>query len=207
VLPPGSGLSFFRVDGSAQDPVRGIARGVGALWWLWLAFGIFWIAVAFVVLQFDRASITTVGVLIGFMFLVAGFQQLFIAMFAEGWVRWLLIIFGTLLLIAAVLAFIEPKNTFAGVADILGFIFLLIGVFWTIQALAERAVNPLWWIGLIAGIAMVILGFWTAGQFFIDKAYLLLVFAGIWALFNGVTDIVRAFQIRALAKALEEAAT
>ena len=157
------------------------------------------------VLQFDQASITTVGVLIGFMFMFAGFQQLFIAMFAEGWARWVLMIFGVLLLIAAVLSFIEPENTFAGVADILGFIFLLIGVFWTIQALAERAMNPLWWISLIAGIAMII-GFWTAGQFFIDKAYMLLVFAGIWALFHGVTDIIRAFQIRAFAKALEDAA-
>jgi uncharacterized membrane protein HdeD (DUF308 family) len=167
------------VDASAQDPARAIARAVGALWWVWLAFGVFWIAVAFVVLQFDQASITTVGVLIGFMFLFAGFQQLFIAIFAEGWPRWVLMIFGVLLLIAAVLSFVEPKNTFAGVADILGFIFLLIGVFWTIEALAERAMNPLWWISLIAGI---------------------------WALFHGVTDIIRAFQIRAFAKALEQAA-
>ena len=195
------------MDASVDDPVRGLARAVGALWWLWLAFGIFWIAVAFVVLQFDQASITTVGVLIGFMFLFAGFQQLFIGMFAEGWARWVLMIFGVLLLIAAVLTFIEPKNTFAGVADILGFIFLLIGIFWTIEALAERGMNPLWWISLIAGIATVIIGFWTAGQFFIDKAYLLLVFAGIWALFHGVTDLIRAFQIRAFAKALDEAAT
>ena len=186
--------------------MRALARAVGTLWWVWLAFGIFWIAVAFVVLQFDQASITTVGVLIGFMFLFAGFQQLFIAVFADGWARWVLMIFGVLLLIAAVLSFIEPENTFAGVADILGFIFLLIGVFWTIEALAERAMNSLWWISLIAGIATVILGFWTAGQFFIDKSYLLLVFAGIWALFHGVTDLIRAFQIRAFAKALEQAA-
>ena len=45
---------------------------------------------------------------------------------------------------------------------------------------------------------MTTLGFWTSGQFFIHKAYLLLVFAGIWALMQGVTDIVRAFQIRKL---------
>jgi uncharacterized membrane protein HdeD (DUF308 family) len=35
-----------------------------------------------------------------------------------------------------------------------------------------------------------------------EKAYTLLVFAGIWALFHGVTDIVRAFQIRAVADTL-----
>ena len=43
---------------------------------------------------------------------------------------------------------------------------------------------------------MILLAFWTSGQFFIEKAYVLLVIAGIWALMQGVTDIIRAFQIR-----------
>lgn len=43
---------------------------------------------------------------------------------------------------------------------------------------------------------MLVLAFWTSGQFFIEKAYMLLVFAGIWALMHGFTDIVRAFQFR-----------
>jgi hypothetical protein len=34
----------------------------------------------------------------------------------------------------------------------------------------------------------------------------LLVFAGIWAMFHGVNDIFRAFQIRELGKAAREAA-
>ena len=58
--------------------------------------------------------------------------------------------------------------------------------------------NELWWFGLISGVAMVILAFWTAGQFFIEKQYVLLVFAGIWALFHGVGDLIRAFAIRKL---------
>jgi hypothetical protein len=45
-----------------------------------------------------------------------------------------------------------------------------------------------------------VLAFWTGGQFFIDKAYVLLVFAGIWAMFHGVGDILRAFQLRELGK-------
>jgi uncharacterized membrane protein HdeD (DUF308 family) len=191
------------VAASVNDPVRAIARGIGRLWWLWLAFGIFWIAVAFVVLQFDRASITTVGVLLGAIFLAAGLQQLFIAVFAVGVARWVLMGFGVLLLAAAIISFVQPEATFAGVADVLGFIFMVIGVFWTIQAMVERELNPLWWVGLITGIAMIILGFWTAGQFFIDKAYVLLVFAGIWAIFHGTTDLIRAFQIRRIAKLLE----
>ena len=45
---------------------------------------------------------------------------------------------------------------------------------------------------------MTVLAFWTAGQFFIEKAYVLLVFAGIWALMEGVGDIIRAFALREL---------
>ena len=111
---------------------------------------------------------------------------------------WLYGLFGVLFVLAAVISFISPENTFAAIADMLGFLFLLVGVFWIIQAFATREVNELWWLGLIAGILMVILAFWTGGQFFIEKAYVLLVFAGIWALMQGVTDIVRAFQIRKL---------
>ena len=56
-----------------------------------------------------------------------------------------------------------------------------------IRAFLERAINPLWWMGLISGILMTALAFWTSGQFFIHKAYVLLVFAGIWALMQGIT--------------------
>ena len=49
--------------------------------------------------------------------------------------------------------------------------------------------NELWWLGLLAGILMIVLAFWTGGQFFIDRVYVLLIFAGIWALMQGVTDM------------------
>jgi uncharacterized membrane protein HdeD (DUF308 family) len=176
------------------DPFRRMAD----LWWLWIITGVFWIVVALVVLQFDQASITTVGVLVGIMFLVSGLQQFFMGSLAGGAMQWILWIFAVLFVIAGVIALIRPKETFAGIADILGFLFLLVGLFWLIEAFTERDANELWWFGLIAGVAMIILAFWTGGQFFIEKQYVLLVFAGIWALFHGVGDLIRAFQIRSL---------
>jgi hypothetical protein len=38
----------------------------------------------------------------------------------------------------------------------------------------------------------------TSGQFFIEKAYVLLVLAGVWAMLHFVTDLVRALQERSL---------
>jgi uncharacterized membrane protein HdeD (DUF308 family) len=171
------------------------ARRIAGLWWLWLVVGVAWIIASLVILQFDRASITTVGIIIGIMFVAAAAQQFVLVAVAES-LRWLWAIFGVLFLIAGVICFATPENTFAGMADILGFLFLTVGVWWTIRGFMERDANPIWWLGLIGGLLMVVLAFWTSGQFFIEKAYTLLVFAGIWALMQGVTDIVRAFAIR-----------
>ena len=71
-----------------------------------------------------------------------------------------------------------------------------------VRSFLERPINPFWWIGLISGVLMTIMAFWTAGQFFIERAYILLVFAGIWALMEGVSIIVRAFEIRRLRETL-----
>jgi uncharacterized membrane protein HdeD (DUF308 family) len=181
------------ITGGERRALEGISR----LWWLWLVFGVAWLLVGLVILQFDQASVNTVGVILGFMFLGTATQQLTIAVLAER-LKWLYAIFGVLFLGAAVISFISPENTFAAIADILGFLFFIVAVFWLVQAFASREVNELWWIGLISGILMLILAFWTGGQFFITKAYVLLAFAGIWALMHGTTDIVRAFQIRKL---------
>ena len=57
-------------------------------------------------------------------------------------------LFGVLFVIAGVIAFISPENTFAAIADILGFLFLIVGLFWILQAFMERDENEVWWLGL-----------------------------------------------------------
>jgi uncharacterized membrane protein HdeD (DUF308 family) len=189
-----------RPDADGPPALEEVGIALSRLWWLWLVFGFFWILVALVILQFDQASITTVGVLIGIMFMISGFQQFALGSFVGGWLQLVMWFFGVLFVIAGVIALISPENTFAAIADILGFLFLIVGAFWIVRAFGERDVNQLWWFGLISGVAMIVLAFWTGGQFFIDKAYVLLVFAGIWAMFQGVNDIFRAFQLRELGK-------
>jgi uncharacterized membrane protein HdeD (DUF308 family) len=178
---------------------RDALKGVSKMWWVWLLLGILWTIAAVVILQFDQASITTVGVIIGIMFLGASAQQ-FMLMSVADHMKWLFGLFGVLFLGAAVISFISPENTFAAIADILGFLFLLVGIFWIIEAFSAREVNELWWLGLVAGILMIALAFWTGGQFFIEKTYVLLVFAGIWALMEGIINIVRAFTVRRIGR-------
>ena len=49
----------------------------------------------------------------------------------------------------------RPEKTFAGFADILGLVFLMIGLLWTVQAFTERPLNDVWRLGLISGSLMV----------------------------------------------------
>jgi uncharacterized membrane protein HdeD (DUF308 family) len=175
----------------AVEGLRGKVSELTGYWWVWLVSGIAWLIVSLVLLQFDDASVTTIGLLFGLIFLLATVAES---------LRWLWALFGVLFVIAAVVCFVNPEETFAGIADMLGFLFLLLGIWWMVRAFTERPLNPLWWLGLISGILMTCMAFWTAGQFFFEKAYILLVFAGIWALMQGMTDIVRAFQVRELHK-------
>ena len=191
--------SKFEVPGVRA--VREGARELTGRWWVLLVAGIAWVAVALVVLQFDQASVTTVGVLVGLMILGVGIENIAVARLDVP-MRWVWALFGGVFLVSAFVCFANPTDTFAGLADTLGFLFLIVGVWWMVRAFLERAINPLWWIGLISGILMTGLAFWTSGQFFIHKAYVLLVFAGIWALMQGVTNIVRAFVVRGLREQL-----
>jgi Short repeat of unknown function (DUF308) len=181
--------------------LRDSARKLTGYWWVLLVVGIAWVAVALVVLQFDSASVTTVGILVGLMFLALGIENVALATLDVP-VRWAWALFGGLFIVSAIVCFANPTSTFASLADMLGFLFLIVGVWWMVRSFLERAINPLWWLTLISGILMTALAFWTSGQFFIHKAYVLLVFAGIWALLQGITTIVRAFEIRAVREAL-----
>lgn len=190
----GSGRSSGVVEDQSDERV-----GMGRIWWLWLVTGILWFVVALVILQFDTASVATVGIIIGAMFVFAGLQQFVLAQVVEGW-KWLWYAFGALFILAGLWALFNPTKTVGALADSLGFIFLLVAIFWTIEAFATRAENDLWWLGLVSGILMLVIAFWVSGQFLIERVYILLLFAGIWALMTGVIDVIRAFQIRKVGK-------
>jgi uncharacterized membrane protein HdeD (DUF308 family) len=180
-----------------SDAVVKAGRALTNFWWAWLVSGVLWLVASLVVLQFDEASVKTVGIIVGILFMLSGVQQIVIGALVDRW-RWLWAMFGLLFIAAGAVCFANPENTFAGLADILGFLLLMVGISWTIRAFIERDDNPIWWLGLISGFVMIVLAFWTSGQFFIEKAYLLLVFAGIWAMLHGIGDIGKAFMLRHL---------
>jgi uncharacterized membrane protein HdeD (DUF308 family) len=125
--------------------VRDTARGIAAYWWILLIAGIAWVGVSLVILQFDQASVTTVGILVGILFLGVGIENLALASLDVP-MRWAWALFGGLFLVSAVVCFVNPSDTFAGLADTLGFLFLVVGVWWMVRSFLERPHNPLWWL-------------------------------------------------------------
>jgi uncharacterized membrane protein HdeD (DUF308 family) len=168
-------------------------------WWIELVVGVFWLVAAIVVLKFTHASVATVGVLTGIVFLAFAVEEFVLAAFDDGATRWLWGLFGVLLTAAGIVSLVHPVSTFVGLAEILGAIFLVIGIIWMFQSFAERAFSSLWWLSLISGVLLIVLAFWTSAEFFVERAFTLLIFTGVWALTKGVVDIVRAFQLRSLA--------
>ena len=65
-----------------------------------------------------------------------------------------------------------------------------------ISSAATREVNSTWWLGLVAGILEILLGFWASQQMFPARATLLLLWVGFFALFRGISEIVIAFELR-----------
>jgi len=183
---------------SLDDPFRRLISQVAQYWWVELVVGLLWVAISAVVLKFDHASVVTVGVLTGLMFLLYAAQDVALATLDQSGTRWLWGFFAALMTAAGIVCLIEPAQTFAGFAEVLGFVFMLIGVMWIVRAFYERVLNDLWWLTLTSGILMLVMAFWVSGQFYLTKAYTLLVFAGIWALMTGIVDIVQAFQVRQL---------
>ncbi|MFZ4518314.1 MAG: HdeD family acid-resistance protein [Microthrixaceae bacterium] len=179
-------------------------RGALKLWWVFLVTGIIWLLIALVVLRFNETSVSTVGLILGVIFLVACLNEfLAFAVLRSGW-RWLNLVFGVLLGGAALYSFVNPQSAFWALASVLGLILILAGSFQIISAVLARHTNDVWWLGLIVGILELLLGFWASQQYFPARAALILIWVGFFALFRGITEIVLAFQIHGAGRSLDE---
>jgi uncharacterized membrane protein HdeD (DUF308 family) len=190
-----------------MDDDRMFLEDTARHWWVFLLGGIAWLLIAWVVLRADATSIVAVGVLLGVVFLFAGINEFGLAgLSAGGWKVWH-VVMGVIFLIGAFWGFFRPVNTFFALASVLGLILILYGTFEIIQALMTREANPLWWLGLIAGILLILLAFWVSESdraFAVTAArrtYLILFWVGFMALFKGITQIVVAFGLRHAGKA------
>ena len=170
-------------------------RQLGGPWWILLATGVAWLIISAAVLRFNTTSITTIGVLIGAVFLIASVSEIVLASARASW-GWLHILMSVLFIGAAIWAFVHPYNAFWALATIVGLLLILRGSLDLVMSINARTINPAWWLGLLAGIAEIIIGFWASQQAFPTRAALLIFWVGFFALFRGISDIVVGFEVR-----------
>jgi uncharacterized membrane protein HdeD (DUF308 family) len=169
-------------------------------WWAFLVSGILWLLIAWLVLRLNTTSIATVGVLLGVVFLLSGINEVGLASVVPGgWKVWHWIL-AVIFLLGALYGFVRPVNTFFALASVLGLILIFYGAFEIVQAVATRAVNPYWWLGLSIGILLILLAFWVSGSDRVyalaQRTYLILLWVGFLALFRGFSQIFLAFTVR-----------
>lgn len=181
----------------SRESMLGEITGV---WWLFLITGLLWLIISLIVLRFTTTSVTTVGVLIGVLFLMAGLNEFMIAAASPSW-KWAHITLGIIFIIAGFVCFAHPKNAFWTLASIVGLLLVLKGTLDIITSSMTRDINHLWGLGLAAGIIEVLLGFWASQQFYPARAALILIWVGFFALFRGISEIVLAFHLHGLHKA------
>jgi hypothetical protein len=164
-------------------------------WWMFLLTGIAWLIVSFVVLRFSIASVATVGVLLGVVFLISALSEILIAAARPGW-GWLHVLMGVIFVIGAIWAFASPFGAFWALAAVVGLLLILRGSLDLVTSIFAREINPTWWLGLVTGILEIVIGFWASQQAFPARATLVIFFVGFFALFRGIGDIVLAFEMR-----------
>jgi len=186
--------------------IRREATGFAKNWWLFLITGLAWLLIAMIVFQFDRMSVATVGILIGFMFLGAAINEfLASATFSGGW-KWVHVALGVLFILGALWGFFRPIDTVTALASVLGLLLVLMGTMAVVAALLSRDTNPVWGLGLAVGLLEILLAAWVSQSFYPARVSLILFWVGFMAIFKGIGEIVMAFELRHAKSKLEAGA-
>jgi uncharacterized membrane protein HdeD (DUF308 family) len=164
-------------------------------WWLLLITGLAWMLVGLILLRFNYTSVHAISLLFGFVGIAAGVMEIFMIFMASGWWKLLNAVLALAFLVAGVVAFVHPGDTFVALAAIFSSFLIFAGTFDIIQSIAARHEIEVWWLQLVGGIIEVALGFWAAG-YYGRSSVLLIAWVAAFALVRGVRDFVFAFRVR-----------
>lgn len=183
--------------------IRREATGFAKNWWLFLITGLAWLLIAVLVLRFNITSVTTVGILLGAVFLGAAINEFLASTTVSGGWKFVHYALGFVFVLGSLWGFFEPVDTFYALASVLGFLLVLMGTMHVVGAALSREQNPLWWLGLTVGFLEILLAIWVSQQLYPARAALILLWVGLMALFRGIGEIVMAFELHHAKKQLE----
>ena len=163
------------------------------MWGWYLAGGIISMIFGFFVISYRHASVYAIVYLASGFFIVGGLFELIGGLRAARQ-RWPLIIFGLLWVGAGIVGFVWPHITIYIVAILVGWGFLVLGIFDIINSIRYHYL-PYWWASLIRGVLAVAIGFLCIRH---PGAPLtaLVVLIGIGAILFGAVELIGAFSAR-----------
>lgn len=185
-----SGFASFSLNGRdmTKSAINGVRVALGISGAVALIIGI-------IIVFWPRTAAAGLTILLAISLLVSGIAYLAVGFFAKGisgGARALDLIFGALLVIAAIIAFVNVSGTAAFLAIFLG---ILVGIAWIVEgavALAQVGDSSSrgWGIffgilSIVAGIVLLFSPFWGITVLFL--------LAGISLIVLGVVQIARAF--------------
>src|SRR6188472_4466704 len=140
--------------GAGPAEVREAAEAMSEasrFWWILLVTGAAWILFSIIVFRFDWTSVSSISIVFGCFLLAAGITEfVMIAGATRGWKIGHALL-GVAFVVIGIIAFIHPGNTFAALAAVLSFYFVIKGTFDVVVALSSRD-RDLWWLQLLLGI-------------------------------------------------------
>jgi uncharacterized membrane protein HdeD (DUF308 family) len=186
-----------KTDRSGRSLSGSVVQNLTGPWWMFLVSGIAWLIISVVVLRFSIVSVATVGILMGAVFLVAALDEFVIASFRPNW-GWAHILMGVLFIGGSIWCFVSPFGAFWALATVIGILLILNGTLAMVTSIASVDFNSAWWLGVLAGILEIFIGFWVSYQHFATKAVFLVIVVGLLAVFRGFSEIGLSFELRSL---------
>ena len=163
------------------------------MWGWYLVGGILAMIFGFFVISYRHASVYAVVYLASGFFIAVGLFEIAGAVQVAKQ-RWLHLLFGLIWIGAGITGFVWPHITIFIVAVLVGWGFLVLGIFDIVNAVRYHFL-PRWWAYLVRGIIAVALGFLCLRH---PGAPLtaLVVLIGILAIVFGAVEIIGAFSAR-----------
>jgi uncharacterized membrane protein HdeD (DUF308 family) len=163
------------------------------MWGWYLVGGIISMIFGFFVISYRHASVYAIIYLASGFFIAVGLFEI-VAGIRAARQRWPLLVFGVIWVGAGIVGFVWPHITIFIVAVLVGWAFLVLGIFDIVNSIRYHYL-PYWWAYLIRGIVAVALGFLCIRH---PGAPLtaLVVLIGIGAIVFGAVEVVGAFSAR-----------
>jgi uncharacterized membrane protein HdeD (DUF308 family) len=162
-------------------------------WGWYLVAGILAMIFGFFVISYRHASVYAIIYLASGFFIAVGLLEI-VGGIRAARQRWPMLLFGVIWIGAGIVGFVWPHVTIFIVAVLIGWGFLVLGIFDIVNSIRYHYL-PYWWAYLIRGVIAVALGFLCIRH---PGAPLtaLVVFIGIMAIVFGAVEVLGAFSAR-----------